>query len=384
MAEFLKDILDEIRRARNTASDATLIPTDWLTKWADRIEAAALRTECEQGRERRQYEKLHECFWAKKSIQNVIRQMLDARDDLRQTYPKEADDLEYYAHELMEAAKTLAEPVKNVNRAGGVGACVNNATDHVTKGENVSTSHEPGDAVTESLTDIVRDLRDCANRVEEDYHDEDVWNSSEAAWIYRDIADRIEAAIARDTLCLSDGSLVIVRSAEIRARLAQLDAEYIGYKNAVAIIAVLNKVHDYLGKLVRDNLVKNTPEASDLADDVWDAIHACPKGSAADLNSAAAMREALIQCELFLGNVSRHAHPTLNPGDKCTACVGVDELRGMVVRAIAAPARNCDRFNSGDVNRDAQTAMEAMLDEGVAGIRSMAEYLLASAKEGAE
>ena len=54
------------------------------------------------------------------------------------------------------------------------------------------------------------------------------------------------------------------------------------------------------------------------------------------------MREALVQCELFLGNVSRHGHPTLNPGDKCTACDGVDELRGMVVRALAVPPRNCD------------------------------------------
>lgn len=62
----------------------------------------------------------------------------------------------------------------------------------------------------------------------------------------------------------------------------------------------------------------------------------------------AAMREALVQCELFLGNVSRHAHPTLNPGDKCTACAGVDELRGMVAAAIAAPARNCDWFAKED------------------------------------
>ena len=58
--------------------------------------------------------------------------------------------------------------------------------------------------------------------------------------------------------------------------------------------------------------------------------------------NAAAMREALVQCELFLGNLSRHGHPTLCLGDQCTACNGVDELRGMVVRALSAPARNCD------------------------------------------
>ena len=61
-----------------------------------------------------------------------------------------------------------------------------------------------------------------------------------------------------------------------------------------------------------------------------------------DSGNVSAIREALVQCELFLGNVSRHAHPTLNPGDKCIACDGVDELRGMVNAAIAKPARNCD------------------------------------------
>lgn len=66
------------------------------------------------------------------------------------------------------------------------------------------------------------------------------------------------------------------------------------------------------------------------------------KREKAQHGNAAAMREALLQCELFLGNVSRHGHPTLNPGDKCTACDGVDELRGLVVRALAAPPRNCD------------------------------------------
>jgi hypothetical protein len=62
------------------------------------------------------------------------------------------------------------------------------------------------------------------------------------------------------------------------------------------------------------------------------------------VGNAAKMREALVQCELFLGNVSRHGHPTLNPGDKCTACDGADELRGMVARALSAPARNCDLY----------------------------------------
>lgn len=36
---------------------------------------------------------------------------------------------------------------------------------------------------------------------------------------------------------------------------------------------VLIKVHDYLGEIIRDNLVEDTPKASDLADDVWDILH---------------------------------------------------------------------------------------------------------------
>lgn len=67
----------------------------------------------------------------------------------------------------------------------------------------------------------------------------------------------------------------------------------------------------------------------------------------------AAMREALVQCELFLSNVFRHGHPTLNPGDKCTACAGVDELRGMVVRALSSPTSNCDASGNVAAMRDA-------------------------------
>lgn len=59
------------------------------------------------------------------------------------------------------------------------------------------------------------------------------------------------------------------------------------------------------------------------------------------VGNAAVMREALVHCELFLGNVSRHGHPMFCFGDQCTACNGVDELREMVVRALSAPARNC-------------------------------------------
>lgn len=41
--ETIDAILAEMRSARNAESDMTLVQTDWLTQWADRIEAAAER-----------------------------------------------------------------------------------------------------------------------------------------------------------------------------------------------------------------------------------------------------------------------------------------------------------------------------------------------------
>lgn len=75
------------------------------------------------------------------------------------------------------------------------------------------------------------------------------------------------------------------------------------------------------------------------------------------VGDASKLREALVQCELFLGYVSRHGHPTLNPGDKCTACSDADKLREMVVRALSAPPRNCDKYN--DEVLASQAFMEA-------------------------
>lgn len=43
--------------------------------------------------------------------------------------------------------------------------------------------------------------------------------------------------------------------------------------------------------------------------------------------------------------------------------------------------RNCDRFNSGDPEKDADDALHAYLDEGVAGFKGVASYLLSPIKE---
>lgn len=61
-----------------------------------------------------------------------------------------------------------------------------------------------------------------------------------------------------------------------------------------------------------------------------------------EIGNGAKMREALVQVELFLSRVERHGHPTLNPGDRCDACEGTEELRALVCAALAEPRRNCD------------------------------------------
>ena len=108
-----------------------------------------------------------------------------------------------------------------------------------------------------------------------------------------------------------------------------------------------------------DANVNRVRELESMLDGAANTVLGCAiKQKKSAPGNVSAMREALIQCELFLGNVSRHAHPTLNPGDKCIACDGVDELRGMVDAALAAPARNCDRF---------RTEEEAYTEFGKAG-----------------
>ena len=40
-----------------------------------------------------------------------------------------------------------------------------------------------------------------------------------------------------------------------------------------ASLEVLYRVHDFIGEIIRDNLIDDTPRASDLADDVWNVLH---------------------------------------------------------------------------------------------------------------
>ena len=82
-----------------------------------------------------------------------------------------------------------------------------------------------------------------------------------------------------------------------------------------------------------------TCEANDrLREHLQIALDANKRGR----GDCAKLREALVQAELFVGNIVRHGHQTLVPGDKCTACDGAEELRDMICAALAEPVRNCD------------------------------------------
>ena len=64
------------------------------------------------------------------------------------------------------------------------------------------------------------------------------------------------------------------------------------------------------------------------------------------------------------------------------------DVRKMLESAFGLhPRRNCDRFNTGDVEQDADAALRAMLDEmkadGNFGYRGVASYLLSPAKSDA-
>ena len=167
-----------------------------------------------------------------------------------------------------------------------------------------------------TLADILAEMRRHIQAARDYPQDIDITDGDVEDW-----ADRIEAAAAREREMAKGLSKKMDENRAITGNTAAL------------------RLCDELIQAAYDADICSPYDLAQRVRKIKDAIGPSPQPG-----NAAAMRAALIQCELFLGNVSRHAHPTLNPGDKCTACVGVDELRGMVVRALAAPPRNCDRF----------------------------------------
>ena len=104
MAETTQDIIAEMRGNEfddpHLDADGMIGARRLARDWADRYEAA-------RERERRQYERLHECFWEKGTIQNVVRQMRDDADDLRRAFPKASEVLDYFSAALSKSAENV-------------------------------------------------------------------------------------------------------------------------------------------------------------------------------------------------------------------------------------------------------------------------------------
>lgn len=127
--------------------------------------------------------------------------------------------------------------------------------------------------------------------------------------------------------------------AEMREHSGEIFPPWVIYNEdgGIDVTLLVNRIEAAHKREAEDVIAATVKAAAESASEVYE-----PHTKSEQVSNAAKMREALVQCELFLGNVSRHGHPTLNPGDKCTACDGADELRGMVARALAEPLLNCE------------------------------------------
>ena len=101
------------------------------------------------------------------------------------------------------------------------------------------------------------------------------------------------------------------------------------------VIEVLNKVHDFLGILIRENLIKEAPyldeepmlKVSDLADDLWEVIHKkLPCNNAAKMREALENSNGLLEELALIGEWSESAKEQIAENSA----------------ALAAPPRNCD------------------------------------------
>lgn len=178
------------------------------------------------------------------------------------------------------------------------------------------------------------------------------------------IADRLEAAWKREREAMS------------------------AVGNAAAMREVLNRVHDYLGELIRDNLVEDTPRASDLADDVYDAIHGshptAEKTSA--VGNAAAMREALKNLTRFAeSDIRQLEYLAKRAIDNDIYGGGILQALCGAIRdgkaALSAPPRNCDLYNSGDAEKDANSAWDCFNGALNLDIQNLSERECAMLKE---
>lgn len=170
--------------------------------------------------------------------------------------------------------------------------------------------------LAETVADIVAELREDAEHVEDDIHNEDFWSNTEAGMIYRELAARIEAANDRQ-MAGKCGNAAAMREALKR------------------IIAIEGYGAPWIeAKVIAQKALEGAQCTPPPAQDTAKIEHPC---------DAAAMREAL---ERVLAAYKSGAIHT------CAECYRdewddeLGDLKASVEAALAAPPRNCDRFQT--------------------------------------
>lgn len=108
LTNAVKEVLGLVYDAKSQMPDGSKYAMEGmghLSAYDRPSNAAAMRETLAEDRKRLKYERLHECFWDKRAVQCVVRQMLDERDDLSSIDPLSANRMEYFANQLIGAAR---------------------------------------------------------------------------------------------------------------------------------------------------------------------------------------------------------------------------------------------------------------------------------------
>lgn len=118
-------------------------------------------------------------------------------------------------------------------------------------------------------------------------------------------------------------------------------------------------------------------ELSNLKAMVESALEAPPQ----QVVNLAAVREALSDLKYEADNCYETMRSVDDEQD-VQHYLDAEKVSEKCASALSVLPRNCDRFNTGDVVKDADDALHAILEEGAIGFRSVAQYLLSPAGEG--
>lgn len=134
------------------------------------------------------------------------------------------------------------------------------------------------------------------------------------------------------------------------------------------VIEVLNKVHDFLGILIRENLIKEAPyldeepmlKVSDLADDLWEVIHKkLPCNNAAKMREALENSNGLLEELALIGEWSESANEQIAENKT----------------ALAAPPRNCDVYTEAQLCKKVTEEIKSELGNIPQGILDIVDIV---------